>query len=381
MKVAINCAFLQPKGGGIKEYMVNLVKNLCKVAPENQYVVYVLKDFHDYAEECLKGCNVKIKDIPFKTGSAFNKIIRSLNEGRFWRKEEKEEKWRLFHSPFFHAPRLRRVPVLMTVHDLRFYRYPETYARLRAIFLKHAVKRSVKEADHIISISDFTKREIMEAYNVPANKITTIHEAINPEDFSGKKSAKEAPEQIGNSKFILSVGHMEPRKNYIRLIKAFKQMKADHPELSDYKLVIVGKKECYYEDTLKLIEQNPDVIYMNFVDHEVLIWLYRHASLFVFPSLYEGFGFPPLEAAALGVPSAVSNISSIPEVCGDYVIYFDPYDINSMAQAISRPLLDEKLRQKMIERLPDMVNTFSWERNAMETAKLYPRVDYQTLID
>ena len=141
--------------------------------------------------------------------------------------------------------------------------------------------------------------------------------------------------------------------------------------MEDYKLVIVGKKVCYYKDTLKLIDENPDVVYMNFVSHEILVWLYRNASLFVFPSLYEGFGFPPLEAAALGVPSVVSNVSSIPEVCGKNVIYFDPYSIDSIAENLSKPLLDEEERKRLVEKLPEMVNSFSWKRNAEETVEVY----------
>lgn len=371
MKVAVNCAFLQPRGGGVKEYMVNLVNNLCRIEPENDYVIYVLRDFREYASACLSGADVRIKEIPFKTGSSFNKIVRSLSEGRFWLREEREEKWDLFHSPFFHAPALRATKTLLTVHDLRFVRYPETYSRLRAIFLRHAVKRSVMKADHIISISGFTKEEIMKAYRVEESRITTIHEAINPGDFSKLREAEKGPECLNGRRFILSVGHLEPRKNYVGLIRAFLSMKHRTPSLDDLKLVIVGRKECRYKETLRMIESSPDVEYLDFVSHETLIWLYRHASLFAFPSFYEGFGFPPLEAAALGLPSAVSNAASIPEICGDGVIYFNPHDIDDMADALGKGLLDDSERTRLIRKLPGMAGAYSWERNAVETLKVY----------
>ncbi len=371
MKVAVNCAFLQPRGGGVKEYMVNLVNNLCRIEPENDYVIYVLRDFREYAAACLSGADVRIKEIPFKTGSSFNKIVRSLSEGRFWLREEREEKWDLFHSPFFHAPALRATKTLLTVHDLRFVRYPETYSRLRAIFLRHAVKRSVMEADHIISISGFTKEEIMKAYRVEESRITTIHEAINPGDFSKLREAEKGPECLNGRRFILSVGHLEPRKNYVGLIRAFLRMKHRNPSLDDLKLVIVGRKECRYKETLRMIESSPDVEYLDFVSHETLIWLYRNASLFAFPSFYEGFGFPPLEAAALGLPSAVSDAASIPEICGDGVIYFNPHDIDDMADALGKGLLDDSERTRLIRKLPGMAGAYSWERNAVETLKVY----------
>lgn len=371
MKIAINCAFLQPKGGGVKEYMVNLVNNLSRLEPNNDYVIYVLRDFEDYAKQRLMSERIRIKLIPFKTGSNINKIKRSLFEHKFWIEEEKKEKWDLFHSPFFHAPKLKKTKIILTVHDLRFVRYPETYSRLRATFLKHAVKRSILNAAHIISISEFTKSEIKSAYGIDDKKITTIHEAINPTDFTSAKASAVGPTQLKGFKYILSVGHLEPRKNYDRLINAFKIIKNRNVTLADYKLVIVGKKECYYDSTLKAIESSNDIEYLNFVSHETLIWLYRNADLFIFPSLYEGFGFPPLEAAALGVISAVSEISSIPEICGDSVIYFNPYDIEDMALNIEKALVNKEVRNHLNKTLPDLVNKFSWEKNAMDTLKLY----------
>ena len=120
-----------------------------------------------------------------------------------------------------------------------------------------------------------------------------------------------------------------------------------------------------------MIENSPDVEYLDFVAHETLIWLYRHARLFAFPSFYEGFGFPPLEAAALGLPSAVSRAASIPEICGDGAIYFNPHDIDDMARALERGTLDEKERKRLADNLPVMAGAYSWERNASETLAVY----------
>ena len=371
MKIAINCAFYQPKGGGIKEYIDNLVNNFATLPSRYEFVLYVLQDQLDYARKNLPS-KFKIKTIPFKSSTKINKIERSLFEGRFWRKEEKEEKFDLFHSPFFHAPKLKKAKVLLTVHDLRLYRFPDTYEFFRYQFLKRKVRNSINRADHIISISHFTKNEIIELCEVSQDKITVIHEAINPERFSAKSLPEpdDIPEILKRKPFILSVGHMEPRKNYDRLIEAFVKIK-DNPELKDLQLVLVGKKDHSYQTTMKKIEENPDISYLNFVSGNTLLWLYKNARLFVFPSYYEGFGFPPLEAAALGTISAVSNVSSIPEVCGNGVLYFNPYNVEDMKcvieAALTNPTLAKEMEKKVIQRL----NQFSWEQNAKETLNVY----------
>lgn len=372
MKIAVNCAFFLPMGGGIKEYIQNLVENLSVIDKKNEYVLYVFKDQLEYAEKNLK-TNFIIKAIPFKSNGLMYKISRSLFDVFFWRKEEEIEKWDIFHSPFFHGPKLKNTPLLLTVHDMRFFRFPKTYTFFRYQFLRKAVKDSIIRAKHIITISDFTKDEICEAYNVEQNKITTIHEAINREHFSSKPLSEKDRclcRDLLRKKFILTVGHMEPRKNYNRLIKAFEKINSS----DEIKLVIVGKQAHDFKETLHLIVQNPNVIYMNFVSDALLNWLYRNARLFVFPSYYEGFGFPPLEAAAHGTVSAVSNISSMPEVCGDAVLYFDPYNIDDIADKINQLLNDEELQNSLSSNLERQLDKFSWRKNAEETLKVYQDV-------
>ncbi|MCH5224640.1 MAG: glycosyltransferase family 4 protein [Muribaculaceae bacterium] len=375
MKIAINCAFYQPKGGGIKEYIHNLLHQFSILQSDNEFIVYVLQDQYDYAKKFLPQ-DLKIKKIPFNSGSLSNRIKRSLLEGRFWRREEQTEGFDLFHSPFFHAPRLRKTPVMLTVHDLRLYRFPQTYEFFRYQFLKKRVKDSIRKADHIISISDFTKEEIENLIGVEPGKVTVVHEAINRESFSDKglKEPKDLPEELKKHRFLLSVGHMEPRKNYDRLLDAYLKVK-ENPELSDLQLVIVGRKDHSFKETVERIEKSPGVHYLNFVDGETLLWLYKNADLFVFPSYYEGFGFPPLEAAALGTLSAVSNISSIPEVCGEGSLYFNPYDVEDMSRAIEKGLLDTTAIKEKKTKMEENLNRFSWKKNAEETLKVYSRFE------
>lgn len=376
MKIAINCAFYKPKGGGIKEYIQNLVTNLEVLDSKNEYVVYILEDYIGYAKINNLASRFRIKSIPFKGDSLFDNIRRSLFESFFWRREEKIEKWDVFHSPFFHSPSLRDSKIILTVHDLRFKRFPETYAFLRCQFLKYAVRKSISRADHIISISDFTKSELMDAFNVPQDKISVIHEAVNVSHFVKgvlSKSDEKILDNIRGSRFILSVGHIEPRKNYNRLIEAFKILKKSMPD-ENLRLVIVGKKGNNYKDTLNIMSNTPGVLYLDFVSDGLLSWLYGNACLFVFPSIYEGFGFPPLEAAVNGLISSVSNSSCIPEICRDYVDYFNPYNVDDMANSMRRCLSDESLKKRLMSRLNEWVNSYSWEKNAKDTLSVYYKV-------
>ena len=239
----------------------------------------------------------------------------------------------------------------MTVHDLRLYRYPETYPWLRYLFLKNTVKESIERVDKIIAISQFTKDEIIDTCGVSPDKVTVIHEAINRSSFNADAikdySLPQEYAYLKDCRFLFCLSQIEPRKNHARLIKAFSAIKA-MGGFDDLHLVLAGRKLLNAKPVLKLIAETPDVVYLDFVPTEMMLWLYRNASLSVYPSYYEGFGFPPLEAASLGTVSAVGNLSSIPEVCGDCTFYFNPYDVNDMSNVIASALKDESLIQESI---------------------------------
>ena len=373
MKIAINCIFYQPRGGGIAEYIYNLVNNLEKVDTENEYLLYVLDDCAEFARRNLPQ-RFRIKTVPYSSRGFFNVVKRSIFIQRFWAAEEIAEKFDLFHSPFFHSPAFKNAKVIVTVHDLRFFRFPSTYTLPRYLYLRAAVKRSVKSADHIVAISHFTKSELVDAYALPDNKISVVLEAISSQRFNEQQICgfvlPARWRMLENGNFILTVGHLEPRKNYERLIDAFKQMKMGGKN-KGLKLVIVGQKMHHYKKVLQQISEEKDILWMNFVEHQLLLWLYKNARLFVFPSFYEGFGFPPLEAGCFGTVSAVSNVSSMPEVCGNAVQYFDPYNVGEMAKAIDVLLHDQVRCEELRKLMHHRIGELSWEENARQTMAIY----------
>ena len=373
MKIAINCQFCFAKGGGgIKEYIIQLTNHLAKIDHENDYVLYVLEDQFEYCKTVLP-TQFKLKTIPYHR-SFLSKICRSLFAQKFWSREEEIEQFDVFHSPFFHAPKMKHARLLMTVHDLRLYRYPETYSFLRYQFLKRAVKESIARVDHIISISQFTKDEMIDTCGVSPDKVTVVHEAINRSFFSVDRIKDyDLPKEyayLKEGRFLFCLSQLEPRKNHLRLIEAFSVLNAQGG-FEDVRLVLAGLQKLNAEPDLKAIAETPDVVYLDYVPTEMMLWLYQNAALFVYPSYYEGFGFPPLEAASLGTVSAVGNVSSVPEVCGDCAFYFDPYNVDDMTRVIAAALKDKDAIQEKKLKLESQLSKFSWENNAKETLKLY----------
>ena len=231
----------------------------------------------------------------------------------------------------------------------------------------------VKRADAIITISEASKRDLIEFYNTPPEKITVIYEAAaenftkpTANDFAAVRKRYDLPEQ-----FLLVVGTIEPRKNYSRLVKAFMVLRQTHPDL---KLVVVGSKGWLFEDffdTIATENATEYVIFPGYVPDEDLAAVYGAATVLVMASVFEGFGLPVLEAMACGTPVASSNAGSLPELGGDVAQYFDPHDLDSMINAIRTTLEDSNMRLRMQQEGPKRAAQFSWERNAIETLQVY----------
>ena len=271
----------------------------------------------------------------------------------------------IFYSPDFVLPPLQRnTHALLTVHDLSFLRHPETFPPKLGAYLNQAVPRSVTRADHILADSEATRRDLIDLLDVPPGKVTTLYGGVTPrfdaQAVDGERAHLQAQYGVGARPYILSVGTVQPRKNYVRLMEACDPLAAER----DLNLVIVGRPAWLSEPILAAAEQRPYVHLMGFFDDTDLPALYRQAEILAFPSVYEGFGFPPLEAMACGTPVVTSTASSVPEVVGDAGLLVDPLDVPAWTAALARTLDDQALRARLREAGLARAATFTWARSA-----------------
>ena len=282
----------------------------------------------------------------------------------------------LFHATEHLLMPLQNVPTVMTVHDLIYHLFPAYHRRLNYWYLKTAMPLYVRRANALITISESSKRDLIEHYQVDKDKITVIYEAASPR-FRPEPAERvaEAKARYGlPDRYILALGTIEPRKNLIRLVDALRMLRRQDPELT---LVIVGSAGWLYQDFflhLEKLEEPRSVLLAGYVPDEDLPSLMTGAAAYVLASVYEGFGLPILEAMACGTPVVCSNTSSLPELGADAARYFDPHDVRDMLQAISAVLGDVGLREEMRTQGFEQAARFSWKRAAAETLALYERV-------
>ncbi len=282
----------------------------------------------------------------------------------------------VFYSPDFVLPPTRRATrTLLTVHDLSFLHCPEAFVPALRRYLERVVPRSIARADRVLADSAHTRSDIVSLLGVSPDKVEVLYSGVparfQPEAEPGERERLRARYDIGDQPYVLSVGTLQPRKNYLRLIRAFANLKPEtlKPETQ---LVIAGGRGWLYEDIFSEAERHGDrVRILGFVDEGDLPALYRSAALFAFPSLYEGFGLPVLEAMACGVPVVCSNASSLPEVAGKAGLLVDPLDTDGLAEAMRRVLEDSGLRREMIARGVAQAARFTWERAARQLLDVF----------
>lgn len=281
----------------------------------------------------------------------------------------------LFHATDHLLPYFRRIKSVFTLHDLIFLFHPETHKSLNRWFLTLMMPRFLRAADAVIAVSECTKRDAIRFYRIPEEKITVIYEGVNPrfrpaspETIAAVRARYGLPER-----FILYVGTIEPRKNLTTLLEAFHHLLATY----DLRLVIVGKKGWLYERFFRRLRElglENRVLFTGYVPDEDLPAIYSAADLFVFPSLYEGFGLPVLEAMACGTPVICSNTSSLPEVAGDAALLVDPTDARALTGAMEQVLTNERLWATLRAKGMERARGFTWEKAAYRTWEVYQQV-------
>lgn len=336
---------------GIEHYAKQLILHLARIDHANRYTLYLRS-----APEA------------WLTTLPDNFAIRLIPFAKLW--TQLRVSWELLRRPVdvlfvpsHHLPLIHPRRTVVTLHDTNFMHHPETDTRLGRWFLYGSFRHVAATARRIIAVSDATKRDIANLFSVASERITVVHHGY--EALGLEHSPREIAELP--TRYVLFLSTIQPRKNLERLIDAFRAMKERHPELP-HKLVVAGKLGWKADAIMhKMREHAEFVTYLGHVPDDVRWTLYRRAELFVVPSLNEGFGMGVLEAFACDVPVALSRVSSLPEVAGDAALYFDPLNVNDMADTLARVLADDSLRRELATRGRQRLAHFSWDRCAQET--------------
>jgi glycosyltransferase involved in cell wall biosynthesis len=375
MRIAIDARLSYYVQGGITQYTLNLIRALAAIDRENEYLIFQRRPDQ---RTIVSQDNFRRVSLWAPTHHPLEQYLLGLELRLQGRRID------VLHCTDFIPPFYYRKPTIITVHDLAFLLYPHFLTRRSARYYG-LIDRAVRRADHIIAVSESTKRDIVRLTGTPEHKITVIYEAAEPiyfpihdqEVLSQIHTKYHLPEQ-----YILFVGTIEPRKNLPTLIRAFKGLLDKYRPPAD--LVVVGKTGWLYDDVYQLVADlglGERVHFLGRVPTTDLPHLYNASQMLVLPSYYEGFGLPPLEAMACGVPVIVADTSAMPEVVGDAALRVACEDVEGFTVAMWRLLTDDTLRADMIAKGLKRVKCFSWERAAQETLQLYRGIVEQRAMD
>lgn len=364
MKIAIDASELaNRREDGTQIYLYNLLENIARIDRKNQYFLY----YSSEPKKLIESPNFKhiVKPWPMywtQTRLPFL-LFQNRPDALFMPIQTLP-----FIIPF-------GLKTIITIHDLAFLMYPETFPASDKIKHKVFAWHAIKRADKIIAVSESTRNDIIKFYNVDPEKINVVHHGYDQKLFRPFQNQNDCAiiEQVKTKynitkPYLLYVGALQPRKNILGLVKAFKLLNK-----CDYQLVIAGGKAWLYEELFEYIKKSSiknSVILTGRFETEELPALIWGAEVFILPSFYEGFGLPIIEAMACGTPVITSNISSLPEVAGGQAILIDPNKPEQIAEAIRRVLEDKDLKQKMIKDGFENIKRFSWEKCATETLKV-----------
>ena len=354
---------------GIGTYIRNLLKHLAQIDRTTEYILLCRPE--DTRSLPDLGANFRPVAEPSPSYSLREQLRVPLSLRR--------ERVDLFHAPHYVLPPLTMCRSVVTIHDCIHLMFPQYLPnRLAYAYARASLWSAAKRSSRILTVSDASKADILRFFHVPPAKIAVIYNAID--ERLGTEPDEEEIARVReryqlHERFVLYVGNIKPHKNLERLIEAFHRLRRH--EFEHLKLLIIGDEISKYPGLRRAVHRHhlhKYVRFLGFVPLETLAVLYRLAGVFVFPSLYEGFGLPPLEAMASGTPVVTSNVSSLPEVVGDAAILVDPYDPEAIAEGMRRALTDQELRADLRARGLARVKQFSWARSVQRVWEIYQEV-------
>lgn len=365
------------RGGtsGIEEYTRNLLGALLDCDSDNNYLLF-------YNGLRKKPINLEPRGSDLETRVLNWKIPNKLFDlsTRFlgFPAIDRFIKTDIVFSPHFNILKTADAPRVITFHDLSFVHHPQFFSRRQRFWhWLQNVKQQVREADRIIAVSEFTKSDLVNLLGAPPEKITVIYSGIS-EKF-GKiatptnSDASELVARNDGKPYILYLGTLEPRKNVPAIIRAFNILKQD-PFFRDWQLVLAGRPGWLYKDVIKEADCSPyrnDIIFKGAVRPDERVSLYNLAEVFVYPSFFEGFGFPPLEAQACGCPVVASDRTSLPEVLGESALLVNPWRAEELTAAIKKIVADSGQRDRLVKSGFANAARFDWQKTAKETLKIF----------
>lgn len=369
MRIAIDAHSVGTGLGGNESYATNLIEALAEIDSVNTYTLFVTRR-EAVARFSRRWPNFSVRaTLPH---TPFIRIPLTLSA------ELRRNPVDVLHVQFT-APPFSPCPIVVSIHDLSFEHLPETFKWRSRKQLRITVRRSARAASQVIALSDYARNDIVNTYGLEPEKVSVIPLAASAhfQPVKGEEQLQRVRQTYGiEGDYILSVGAIQPRKNLSRLVAAYSRLRRVGPQGNLPKLVLVGKCAWLYDETLRTIKElgvSESVILTGYVPESDLPALYSGALCFVYPSYFEGFGLPPLEAMQCGAPVIVGDKTSLPEVVGDAGILMDPFDVDDMAAAIEKVISDSNLREQLRVKGLERAKLFNWQKTARQTLAAYQK--------
>jgi glycosyltransferase involved in cell wall biosynthesis len=369
LRIAIDAHSVGTGLAGNESYITNLIEALAEIDVENRYTLFVTKP------AAVERFSHRWPNFETRLTLPHTPLVRiplTLV------KELRQHPVDLLHVQYT-APPFAPCPFVATIHDLSFEHLPETFKLRSRVQLRLTVRRTARQAAHIITSSEYSRRDLIETYQIEPERVSYTHLAAARRfaPVSDEAELKRVRDAYGvEGDYILAVGSIQPRKNLVRLINAYADLRRARAKAKLPQLLLVGKKAWLYDETLRALEKQcipGEVKFTGYVPEADLPALYSGAVCFVYPSYFEGFGLPPLEAMKSGVPVIAGNRTSLPEVVGDAGLLFDPFDEKALAAAIARVIDNPDLRANLRVKGLARAGLFDWRETARLTLRIYER--------